>query len=99
MGLEHFWFLYAYLAVLILLPLLRPLFRERKQGGILLVLVMSYLSNQFVNTANLLVQLGSGFLGFEAIDLSQLQRVFPYGGEYSSMLPCFLLLQSRCFCL
>lgn len=90
-GTEHFWFLYAYLATLLLLPLLRPLFLQRQSGVILWMLALVFLSNQFVSSANLMIQIVAPRLGVEAFELDGFQQVFPLGGEYSSMLFFFLL--------
>lgn len=88
---EHLWFLQAYLPALLIAPLFAPMFCERKYGMVAAFAGLAYLSNQFLMSANLMVDLLSSHLGFEAFDLEMLTNVFPFGGEYSSMLVCFLL--------
>ncbi len=88
---EHLWFLQAYLPALLITPLLAPMFRERRHGMVAAFVGLAYLSNQFVMSANLLLQLASSRFGFEAFDVEMLSHIFPIGGEYSSMLVCFML--------
>lgn len=88
---EHLWFLQAYLPILLLTPLLAPMFCERRHGMIAAFVALTYLSNQFLMSADLVIQVLSARFGFEPIALDQLSNVFPFGGEYSSMLTCFLL--------
>ena len=88
---EHLWFLQAYLPALLLTPLLAPMFRERKCGMVAAFVSLAYLSNQFVMSANLFLQIASAHLGFQSFDVEMLSNIFPIGGEYSSMLVCFML--------
>lgn len=88
---ENLWFLQAYIPALLATPLLAPMFTQRKFGMALAYTGLAYLSNQFVMSANLLLQVGSSRLHVELFDVEMLSHVFPLGGEYSSMLVCFLL--------
>lgn len=88
---EHFWFMQAYLPILLITPLLSPMFAQRRYGMIAAFAGLVYLSNQFLMSANLIIQLASSYFGFAAFELDQLSHVFPFGGEYSSMLLCFML--------
>lgn len=90
-GTEHFWFLYAYMAMLLFTPVLQVLFAQPHKGVVWLIFVLSFLGNQGINTGNLLINLAAPRLGFEVFDLDNLRFLFPFGGEYSSMLPYFIL--------
>lgn len=88
---EHFWFLQAYLPTLLITPLLAPMFCDRKYGTVAAFTALLYMSNQFLMSANLGLQLIASRLGFGWFDLKMLGFIFPFGGEYSSMLVCFAL--------
>ena len=88
---EHFWFLQAYLPALLVTPLFAPMFCERRYGMIAGFTGLAYFSNQFVMSINLLFDFGSKYIGYKFFDVNTLSNIFPIGGEYSSMLVCFLL--------
>lgn len=88
---EHFWFLQAYIPALLVTPLLSPMFCQRRFGMALAFTGLAYFSNQFVMSANLLLQVGSSHWQVELFDVEMLSNIFPLGGEYSSMLVCYML--------
>lgn len=88
---EHFWFLQAYLPALLITPLLSPMFYQRRYGMVAAFVGLFYLSNQFLMSADLLLDLASSRLHVDLGNLNTLSNIFPMGGEYSSMTVCFLL--------
>lgn len=84
-SLGHFWFMEAYLAMLMVMPLISALFLYKK-SLLVWVAALIYLSNQFVYSANLFLESVGALLGKPLPMLDEISWVVPLGGKYHYIL-------------
>lgn len=87
----HFWFMYAYLAVLFIAPVVNALFTETdNKNCVLFLLAVVFLFSQFKMGANFFLDVVCNFLGKEPFSIEKIGTMSPFG-SYSNMLFYFIL--------
>lgn len=87
---SHFWFMDAYLTVLLFAPLLHILMREHRKLA-LYTAALLFLFNQLITDGNLLFALIGEALGKPAWDISSFAEINPYSFRYSNYMLYYLL--------
>lgn len=87
----HFWFMNAYIALLLLLPMMWILYHAGNNGKIALIAiaVVSYLGSSFIYSLNLLVSILSNAVGVEMLAVASLTEVMPFG-SHGNMIVYFI---------
>ena len=86
----HFWFMEAYLTMLLLMPLINLLFQHKISLAVWAA-VLCYFSNQFFQSAGVVAEILESMIGKELPALNGLEQIMPFGKQYHYILLYVLL--------
>lgn len=89
--LGYFWFMDAFLAMQLIMPLFCALFQQPKKGLVVWGILLFYFSNQFIYSVNLFSQAVSGLMDIQLPDAAQLTWIIPFADKYHYILLYVLL--------